>query len=646
MQAISEHIKERPTSTAWSILETIRRLSPFLKPYRKHFYYGFLCVVATDIIGVIAPWILKYGIEDLQAGVTASNILIYALLIVLVAGVAGIFRFLMRQIIISVSRRIEYDLRVAFFSHLQCLSPSFYDHQRTGDLMTRASSDIEAVRMVVGPAIMYSMDTILTAVFALSFMFAISVPLTLSLLLVAPALSGFIYLLAKNIHEYSLLSQEKYSELNDMVQEHLSGIRVIRAYCQEEPEKRFFRRLNLSYLSASMKLVWAHALLSPFFFSIFGIGMAVILYIGGRAIITGTMSLGDFVAFSAYIGILAWPVLAVGWVLNLFQRGAASLQRIQNILDIEPQIRDDLSVISVSESVRECQIRVIPASEALRESIIIKDLKVRSDSGPAGMTYSRTDSSGRLRGEIVFNRISFRYPESPNTVLKDIDLVIPAGTSLGIVGQVGSGKTTLVSLLPRLYPILSGELTIDGYPLESLPLEILRRDIAVVPQDSFLFSDRIKNNILFAETEVSEQRLVDLTELVNLSGDVADFPDGFETWVGERGITLSGGQKQRACLARALGADPRILILDDCFSAVDTNTEAQILHRLRMEIADCTVLIIAHRISTLLWADQIIVLEEGRIVERGTHHALLKMRGRYAELYKKQLLEEELKSGV
>ncbi len=575
----------------------IHSLIPFLRPYKKQYFSGFLCIVGTNFFGVLAPLVLKYGIEDLEAGVTEGKIFYYAALIVLIALLAGIFRFFMRRIIISTSRRIEFDLRVKYFAHLQQLSPSFYDHQQTGDLMTRSTSDIEAVRMVFGPAIMYSVDTLITLAFALTVMFTLSIPLTLTVIALAPIMSTLIYFLARNVHKFSLRVQGCYSELNAMTQEHLSGIRVIRSYCQEEPERRLFGKLNREYLNANMKLVKVQAMLFPLFYSIFGIGMAIILYFGGRSIISGHMSLGDFVAYSAYVSMLAWPVIAIGWVLNLFQRGSASMKRIVNILDTQPDVTDQKSKQTIHA----------------------------------------------LKGEIVFNKVCFSYNTNNKRVLLDIDLHIPAGSSLGIVGQVGAGKTTLVSLIPRLYELSSGTLTIGGCKVHTISLDVLRREIAVVPQDSFLFSDRIRDNILFANPELNDDELKKVAEISHISNDITEFNDGYNTRIGERGITLSGGQKQRSCLARALAAQPTILILDDCFSSVDTNTEAEIFDELLPHLKGKTIIIIAHRISTLQWTDNIIILHEGRIVEMGTHDELVKLGGRYAVLYRKQLLEREIR---
>ncbi len=584
----------------WKFKDTIKRLIPFIHPFRRKHFQGFLCIVATNIFAVFSPLVLKYSIEDLESGVTADKIFLYSMMIIMLAIMAGIFRYFMRRIIISTSRRIEYNIRVAYYEHLQRLSPSFFDKQQTGDLMTRATSDIEAIRMIVGPAIMYSTDTLLTFCFALSLMTAISIPLTLTVLAFAPIISTLIYFLAKRIHLYSLNAQENYSNLNAMTQEHLTGIRVVRSYCQEEHENRLFNKLNRKYFYSNMKLAKIQAAMFPLFYSIFGIGMALILYIGGKAIISGTMTLGDFVAFSAYVAMLAWPVIAIGWVLNIYQRGSASMQRVSRILDTPPEIK---------------------------ETFVDKSIH-------------------NLKGDIEFDDLSFSYQNSDNIVLKNINLSVPAGTSLGIVGKVGSGKSSLVSLIPRLYCHTGGKLTIDGEAIENISLNLLRSNIAFVPQDNFLFSDKLKENVLFNNPDLGDERLHVVSDLSKLSADVEAFPDGFDTWVGERGITLSGGQKQRACLARALAADPEILIMDDCFSSVDTNTEADILENLLPIIRGKTVLIVAHRISTLQWADQIIVLHEGEIVERGCHQELLDIKGIYAELHRKQLLEKELKSGI
>jgi ATP-binding cassette, subfamily B, multidrug efflux pump len=535
-------------------------------------------------------------------------------LILAVAAIKAIFQFLTRWIVIGVSREIEFDLRNDLFRHLEGLSYSFYQRTRTGDIMARATNDLNAVRMLLGPAIMYSANTLVFTAGALAFMLSISPKLTLYAFLPLPIVSIVIQYFGRRIHERFEKIQAMFSEISARVQENFSGVRVIRAYVQEQAETVAFEKSNREYIARSLKLVRLMGMLWPTLETMLGLAIVLVLWIGGREVINGqssvhlksflgttttlnlygSMSVGDFVAFNTYMVQLTWPVIALGWVINIFQRGTASLGRIYELMTEKPEITDAREVVPHPE----------------------------------------------LVGDIEFRQLNFAY--NGTTVLHDINLHIPAGTSLAIVGPTGSGKTTLVSLIPRIYDAEPGSVLIDGEPVRDYPLADLRRNIGFVPQETFLFSETIRENIAFGVQKASDPQVSWAAEAANIAADIEGFPDKYKTLVGERGITLSGGQKQRTAIARALIRNPRILILDDALSSVDTHTEDKILNHLREVMHGRTTIFISHRVSTVRNADRIAVLHGGRIVELGNHDELLALNGYYTDLYNKQLLEEEL----
>jgi ATP-binding cassette subfamily B protein len=537
-----------------------------------------------------------------------------------VAAIKGIFQFLTRWIVIGISREIEFDLRNDLFRHLESLSYSYYQRTRTGDIMARATNDLNAVRMLLGPAIMYSANTIVFTAGALAFMLSISPKLTFYAFLPLPVVSITVQYFGKQIHERFEKIQAMFSEISARAQENFSGARVIRAYVQEEPEIAAFETSNRQYIHRSLKLVRLMGMLWPTLETLLGLAIVLVLWLGGREVVSGqvrtelisnlgtrttllldgSMSIGDFVAFNTYMVQLTWPVIALGWVINIFQRGTASMARINEILVERPEIEDE------------------PAIKAARGGV----------------------RSTQLRGEIEFRGLNFAYNGVP--VLHDINLRIPEGSSLAIVGPTGSGKTTLVSLIPRIYDAAPGTVWIDGRPLREFPLESLRRQIGFVPQETFLFSETVRENIAFGKADATDEEVRAAAEAANIAQDIEEFPEHYRTVVGERGITLSGGQKQRTAIARAIIRNPRILILDDALSSVDTHTEDKILNHLREVMRDRTTIFISHRVSTVRNADMIAVLHAGRIVELGTHDELLARNGYYSDLYNKQLLEEEL----
>lgn len=552
----------------------------------------------------------KFAVDDLTQGVTRTKLLQYATLLVGIAIVAGYFRFLMRRILIGASRHIEYDLRNDFFAKLEQLPLAYYQARRTGDLMSRATNDLNAVRMMIGPAVMYSANTILTFVFALAFMVQIDAWLTLVALIPLPFITITARFFGGAIHRGFERVQAQLSDMSALVQESLAGVRVIRAYGQEEAELERFAGANQDYVVRNRRLIQLQGMFFPSMGLFLGIAALLVLWLGSREVIRGRITLGDLVAFNGYLAMLSWPMIAFGWVSNMLQRGMASWKRMLEVLDTVPAIADNETVS--------------PAFQ---------------------------DTNETVRGAVEFRNLSFSY--DGRMVLDGVSARIDAGQTVAIVGLTGSGKSTLVSLLARLHDPPPGTVFVDGTDVRNIPLSILRGAVGFVPQEPFLFSDTVGANVAFgkrnnfapaASHPVSSMHpsVEGAAAIARLDKDVDEFPLRYDTMVGERGITLSGGQKQRTAIARALFVDPRILILDDALSAVDTYTEEEILERLRAVRRDRTAFIIAHRISTVRDADQILVLDQGRLVEHGRHDDLVERNGLYAELYKKQLLEEEL----
>jgi ATP-binding cassette subfamily B multidrug efflux pump len=577
--------------------KSLRPLFPYLKKYQRNYWIGTVCLVVTNGIWILFPQVIRRAVDDLGSGVYRHTLPAYGLMLLAIAGAKGIFQYLTRSILIGVSREIEFDLRNDLFRHLETLSSSFYQRTRTGDIMARATNDLNAVRMLLGPGIMYSANTIVFTVGALIFMRSISFKLTLYAFLPLPIVSVAIQYFGRRIHERFERIQAMFSEISARVQENFSGARVIRAYVQEEAEVAEFETANQEYIARSLKLVRLMGMLWPTLETMLGLAIVLVLWIGGRQVILGRMTPGDFVAFNTYMVQLTFPVIALGWVINIFQRGTASMLRINELLVEKPEIADG--------------DRTMPAG-----------------------------ASPQIRGEIEFRNLNFAYEGT--MVLHDINLKIPEGSSLAIVGPTGSGKTTLVDLIPRVYDAPPGTVFIDRRPVRDYPLETLRRNVGFVPQETFLFSDTIRENIAFGVTSASDEAIRAAAQAASIAEDIEGFPEQYKTMVGERGITLSGGQKQRTAIARAIIRNPRILVLDDALSSVDTQTEDKILNHLRTIMRGRTTIFISHRVSTVRNADRIAVLHGGRIVELGTHDELIARNGYYTDLYNKQLLEEEL----
>jgi len=569
---------------------------------------------------VTIPLVIGAAVDGMNHGFIHHRPIFYALLLMAVSAVSGTFLYLARQILIGTSREIEYDMRNDLFRNLERQSPSFYHTHRTGDIMARATNDLDAVRQLLGPAIMYSVNTIFYMLFAIPIMYHFSPRLTLFAFVPMPIASVLVQYLGNRIHHRFEQIQAMYSDISARAQENFAGARLIRAFAQEEAEIATFETANLEYIDKSLYLVRIMAMLWPTLDFLLGLPFVIVLLIGGHQVLAGHLSVGHFTSFNVYMIQLMWPLIAVGWVVNLFQRGTASMSRIDELLKQQPDIADDPALLPVA------------APTLSSSSLAQKDGLV---------SYNSDAIEAQISGDIELRNLTFAYADGPE-VLRDINLTIPAGSSLAIVGPTGSGKTTLVSLIPRLQDAAPGMVLIDGRPIREFRLETLRKNIGFVPQETYLFSDTIRHNIVFGVPDAADEQVQDAAAIAHIRNEILEFPRGFDTMVGERGVTLSGGQKQRTAIARAVIRDPRILILDDALASVDTYTEERILTRLKQVMEGRTTLFISHRISTARNADQIAVLAHGRIAELGTHDELLARNGYYASLFEKQRLEEEL----
>jgi ATP-binding cassette, subfamily B, multidrug efflux pump len=576
--------------------DVLRTLWPYMWRYRRGLALGMGALLIKDVTTAALPLVIRQAVDAMTAGLRLELVLRFSALLVGIALVKSVFQYWMRVILIGISRDVEYDLRNDLFRHLVVLSADFYSRRRTGDLMARATNDLNAVRMMLGPGVMYWTETSITFLLTISIMLNMDWRLTLLSILPAPLVSYAVIVFGRRIHERFERIQSMFSDISSRVQENLSGVRMIRAYVQEQPELKRFEDLNQSYIRQNIRLARLSGLFQPLLEALVGFTFLIVLWAGGYQVLQGRISLGTFVAFNTYMGMLVWPMIAMGWVVNLMQRGSASLARINEILREQPSIAP-------------------PASPAVLPAV---------------------------RGQISFQGVSVIYPAG--TALNAIDLTIEAGTTVAVVGHTGAGKTTLVSLIPRLIDPTEGAVLLDGVDLRQLSPQALRRQIGFVPQETFLFSASIRENIAFGVENATEEQIRRAAELAGLAPDIESFPEGYDTRVGERGLTLSGGQKQRTAIARAILRDPRILVLDDALSSVDTLTEERILSGLAALMRGRTVILISHRVSTVRLADRIIVLERGAIVEHGTHAELAAAGGYYADLYQKQLLEEELEA--
>jgi ATP-binding cassette subfamily B multidrug efflux pump len=576
------------------MLDKLKPLAPYLKRYWKSLAWGGVAIVLYNVIKVLLPVVIGHAIDDMQHGITESKLLYHALRLLLIAALSAIFLYICRQVIIGASREIEFDLRNDIFANLERQSPNYYHTHRTGDIMARTTNDLNAVRMLLGPAIMYSANTIVFMAAALPFMYRISPKLTFFAFVPMPAASVLVQYFGNRIHRRFERIQAMYSDISAKAQENFSGARLIRAFAQEDAEIASFETANREYIKRSLYLVRLMAMLWPTLEFVLGLSLMITLLVGGHEVVSHRISVGQFTAFNVYMVQLTWPLIAVGWVVNLFQRGTASIIRIDELLKQRPDIAD------------------------------------------APMA---TDSP--VTGDIELRNLTFAYPDAP-PVLHDINLRIPAGSSLAIVGPTGSGKSTLVGLIPRLHDAAPGTVLIDDQPIRNFTLSALRKSIGFVPQETFLFSETIRQNIAFGKPDASPEQVEEAATIAHISTEILEFPKGFDTEVGERGLTLSGGQKQRTAIARAVIRDPKVLILDDALASVDTYTEERILSGLKRVMDGRTTIFISHRISTARNADQIAVLVAGRIAELGTHDELIARNGYYTSLFEKQRLEEEI----
>lgn len=577
-------------------MNSLLSLKKYFIKYKKKLIWGIIFILLSNGSAIYIPIFLKDGIDSLKDGVAYGELARYAILIVIASLFSGIFRYMIRQTIIVMSREIEYDLRTDFWAHIQRLPLRYFQNTSTGNIMAHATNDINAVRSFLGPAVMYSIDTLTRFIIVLAIMLSFNYEITLYSLIPLPFLSYMVYKLGTKIHLKFTRIQEQFSALTAKAQESFSGIRVVKSYVREDNEVDEFRGMSHEYLKRNMDMIKIQSYFMPILFLITGISAIIVIWFGGLQVINGVLTLGELSAFTVYLGMLIWPIIAFGWVINLVQQGAASMKRINN---------------------------------AFNEKFEIDDV-------PGAVT--KMD----IKGNIEFKNVEFRYSDTLPPALKNLNLKIDAGMTAAIIGHTGSGKTSLVNLIPRLYDVTKGEVLIDGVNVKNLSLSLLRKNIGLASQETFLFSDTITNNIGYGMDDIDEELVDSASAISQLKKDVESFPLKFDTILGERGITLSGGQKQRTSLARALAVDPKILILDDTFSAVDTNTEEEILGGLKEFMKDRTSIIISHRISTVKDADIIFVLKDGEVAESGVHESLIALNGLYADLHYKQLLEKEL----
>jgi ATP-binding cassette subfamily B protein len=614
----------------------LSRLFPYVRRHKTGVMIGLVTQIGMGITGTLLPLILGVITDCINGAQTPlaqlgrlthialgpllpyyhpkdpHTLAVFCTALVIICAVQGVFSYCTRQILIGLSRDIEFDLRNDLLAKLILMEPEFYVRNRTGELMSRCTNDLNSVRMVLGPGIMYSANTIATMVLAVTLMFWISATLSVYVLLPVPIVAVTVWLFGRQIHALYGQIQASLAVLSAKAQENLAGVRVVRAYVQEDAEIRGFDAPNREYIDRNLRLIFFWSLFMPLLQLLFGLTFILVLWQGGHQVVLSRITLGELIAFYTFMTRLIFPMIALGFVTNIFQRGAASMGRLNYILDSEPKISD---------------ANAVPGQ------------------------------AGEIRGEIEFRNLTFTYPtvrsdtdgtkangtSAPNQpVLQDISLRVPAGSILAIVGPTGSGKSTLAALIARLWEAPPGTLFVDGRPIREWPLETLRRAVGYVPQDTFLFSETLRENVAFGVDSATDEQIHEAADVASIAAEIGEFPAKFDTMVGERGITLSGGQKQRAAIARAVIRDPKILILDDSLSSVDTGTEERILKRLDAILRERTTILISHRVSTVQHADQIVVLRDGRIVECGTHAELLARAGYYADLYQKQLLEEEL----